>query len=105
MHKMFRFADSPWERDGDSITFIYAVNESARKRGKVIFGAPVADVGARQWCGERRYVEEYRDAWVVGPLELTPDGWRIIARTKRAALHMRKAAVRLGIMPAKEGAS
>jgi hypothetical protein len=102
MHKMFRFADGPWLSDGDSIRFMYAVNDYASKRGKKIFDAPVSDVGSRRWCGEQRYVEEYKEAWVVGPLELTPDGWRIIARTKRAALHMRKAAVRLGIMPAKE---
>jgi hypothetical protein len=92
MEKMYRFSDSPWVYGGDAITFIYAVNESAEKRGKTIFGAPVSDVGERNWCGERRYVEEYKEAWVVGPLALHPDGWRIIAKTKRAALHFGKAA-------------
>jgi hypothetical protein len=92
MEKMYRFSDSPWVYKGDAITFIYAVNESAEKRGKTIFFVPVSDVGERDWCGERRYVEEYKEAWVVGPLALRPDGWRIIAKTKRAALHFGKAA-------------
>ena len=98
MHKMYRFADSPWLSGGDSITFIYAVNDSASRRGKRIFDSPIGDVGERDWCGERRYVEVYKDAYVVGPLQLTPDGWRIIARTKRAALHFSKAAKSLAIV-------
>ena len=92
MEKMYRFSESPWIGAGDSITFIFAVNQSAEKRGKTIFGRPVGKVGERNWCGERRYVEEYKEAWVVGPLALHPDGWRIIAKTKRAALHFGKAA-------------
>jgi len=61
MAKMHRFSDSPWVSGGDALTFIYVVNRSAEKRGKSIFGAPVSDVGERDWCGERRYVEEYMD--------------------------------------------
>ena len=92
MEKMYRFSDSPWVSGGDAITFIFAVNKSAEKRGETIFGVPVSDVGDRDWCGERRYVEEYQEACVVGPLALQSDGWRIIAQTKRAALHFGKAA-------------
>jgi hypothetical protein len=92
MSKMYRFSDSPWKGGGDSITFIFAVNKSAEKRGKKIFDHPVGDVGDRNWCGEQRYVEEYKEAWVVGPLARMPDGWRIIARNKRAERHFDKVA-------------
>ena len=87
----FRFDDGPWD-GGECIAFIYAVNRLATKRGgKPVFGAPISDVGSRDWCGERRYVEEYKGAWVVGPLARNFDGWRVIPRTKRAERLMTQA--------------
>lgn len=90
VHGAWRFGDSPWNMNSDCLRFIHKVNELAGDRRRV-FGAPIGDVGDRDWGGERRYVEEYKEAWVIGPLARNFDGWRILARTKRAEKYMKQA--------------
>ena len=90
VHGAWRFGDGPWAPRSSCLQFIHKVNELAEGRCR-IFDAPIGDVGDRDWGGERRYVEEYPEAWVVGPLAKNFDGWRILARTKRAEKYMKQA--------------
>ena len=93
---MYRFQDV---RQGNgTLTFmdlIWAANEAATNDGAdPIFGRPLS-LGVRD-DREGRFIEEYEEADVIGPLKGNNDGWRVVSKSKRADKYLRLGAIEIG---------
>lgn len=93
---MYRFQDV--QQGNGILTFldlIWAANEAASNDGAdPIFGKPMS-LGVRD-DREGRFVEEYEEADVIGPLEGCNDGWRVVSKSKRADKYLRQGAISIG---------
>lgn len=92
----YRFRDV---RQGDGVlTFmdlIWAANKAALDAGEEQVILTPLRLGVRE-DREGRFVEEYEEADVVGPLEHNNDGWRVIPKTARADKYLRLGAISIG---------
>lgn len=93
---MYRFQNVP--QGGDVLTFldlILATNAAcAEAEHEVVFGSPTFLGRSDQY--ENRYIEQYPEAVVIGPLQTHDDGVRVVPRTTRAAHFMRLGAIAIG---------